>query len=201
MLGYSVDDIVWVNLGLSYGWWPAQVQDRSGLALLSQNILHSLGPEFCEPPQSVPGQGGLLVRFFDDDTKEWLGISERKRLKKYSCKDKRKLITAGFRKLDESKRSNALGGVNLRLAQFYKDVELAEVLTDNDPQVASLLAEYEVRESEEPEDQQQHQPEVSLGPNEEGKGEKSRGMKNSVLREIKNARVGKQSKRGRRKKR
>ena len=199
MLGYSVDDIVWVNLGLSYGWWPAQVQDRSGLALLSQNILHSLGPEFCEPPQSVPGQGGsILVRFFDDDTKEWLGISERKRLKKYSCKDKRKLITAGFRKLDESKRSNALGGVNLRLAQFYKDVELAEVLTDNDPQVASLLAEYEVRESEEPEDQQQHQPEVSP---DEGKGEKSCGKKNSVFREIKNGRVGKQRKGGRRKKR
>ena len=33
------------------------------------------------------------------------------------------------------KAAGGLGGVNLRLAQFYKDVELAEVLTDNDPQV------------------------------------------------------------------
>ncbi len=33
-----------------------------------------------------------------------------------------------------------------RQAQFYKDVEMAEVLTDNDPKVASILAQYEVVE-------------------------------------------------------
>ena len=69
----------------------------------------------------VLGQGEVLhVRFFDDDSKEWLAIWERKRVKKYSCEDKRRMITAGFKKLDESKRSSGLGGVNLRLAQFYK---------------------------------------------------------------------------------
>ena len=146
MLGYSVDDIVWVHLGLSYGWWPGQVQDGNNLARLSQDILQSLGPEFCD--DQSPGEPGdvLLVRFFDDDSKEWLRIRERKRLKNYSCKDKKKLISAGFKKLDEERGgTSGLGGVNLRLAQFYKDVELAEVLTDNDLQVANILAQYEVQ--------------------------------------------------------
>ena len=69
----------------------------------------------------VLGQGEVLhVRFFDDDSKEWLAIRERKRLKKYSCEAKRRMITAGLKKLDESRRPSGLGGVNLRLAQFYK---------------------------------------------------------------------------------
>lgn len=33
---------------------------------------------------------------------------------------------------------------NLRLAQFYKDVELAEVMTDQDSRVGNILLEYEV---------------------------------------------------------
>ena len=187
MLGYRVDDIVWVQLGVSYGWWPGQVQDGSNLAQLSQDILQSLGPEFCD--DQSPGEPGdvLLVRFFDDDSKEWLRIREKKRLKNYSCKDKKKLISAGFKKLDEERRgTSGLGGVNLRLAQFYKDVELAEVLTDNDPQVANILAEYEVRETE-----AQPPPETEVS---HDQPEKSSGKKKSVLREIKNGRVGKTSK-------
>lgn len=31
-----------------------------------------------------------------------------------------------------------------RQAQFYKDVEMAEVMTDNDIEVANILAQYEV---------------------------------------------------------
>lgn len=34
--------------------------------------------------------------------------------------------------------------LNFRLAQFYKDVELAEVMTDNSPKVAEILQLYEV---------------------------------------------------------
>ena len=43
---FSVDDIVWVNLGKTYGWWPAQVQDDQKIAKLSENILSELGEEF-----------------------------------------------------------------------------------------------------------------------------------------------------------
>ena len=31
-----------------------------------------------------------------------------------------------------------------RQAQFYKDVEMAEVMTDNDIEIANILAQYEV---------------------------------------------------------
>ena len=34
-----------------------------------------------------------------------------------------------------------------RQAQFYKDVEMAEVLTENDIEIANLLAQWEVVES------------------------------------------------------
>ena len=69
---------------------------------------------------------------------------------------------------------------------------MAEVLTDNDPRVANILAEYEVREAEE------QQPETSQDQSEEKRGEKKK--KKPVLREIKNGRVSKNSKGGRRKK-
>ena len=57
-------------------------------------------------------------------------------------------IRAGFRKHEENKKGN-LGGANLRLAQFYKDVEMAEVMTDNDHAVAKILESYEIAETEE----------------------------------------------------
>ena len=49
------------------------------------------------------------------------------------------LLRGGFRKHEENKKGD-LGGANLRLAQFYKDVEMAEVMTDNDHAVAEILA-------------------------------------------------------------
>ena len=39
-----------------------------------------------------------------------------------------------------------MGGANLRLAQFYKDVEMAEVMTDNEHAVAKILESYEIAE-------------------------------------------------------
>ena len=68
---------------------------------------------------------------------------------------------------------------------------MSEVLTDNDPRVANILAEYEVRETEE------QQPETSQDQSDEKRGEKKK--KKPVLREIKNGRVSKKSKGGRRK--
>ena len=61
---------------------------------------------------------------------------------------------AGFRKHEENRKGN-LGGANLRLAQFYKDVEMAEVMTDNDQAVAKILASYEIAETGEGENEPQ----------------------------------------------
>ena len=143
---FSVDDIVWVNLGKTYGWWPAQVQDNKKLAKLSRNILKDLGEDFLETTENDYDEKSVCVKFFDDDNKEWYRIKEEKRIQMYSCKDKLKFIRNGFKNLDETKKKG-LGGVNLKLAQFYKDVELAEVLTDNNPVVGDILAQYEVAEN------------------------------------------------------
>ena len=42
------------------------------------------------------------------------------------------------------------------MAQFYKDVEMAEVMTDNDHAVAKILESYEIAETEEGENEFQN---------------------------------------------
>ena len=122
----------------------------------------------------------IHIKFFDDDSKEWVRVTDFKRVKKYSCKDKKKLIRKGMRTLAESRSSLGLGGVNLRLAQFYKDVELAEVMTDNDQEVGDILAQYEVTE------EQQEVEDV-----EDRRQKSDKRKEKDVLREVKNGRVGK----------
>ena len=203
---YSVEDIVWVNLGKSYGWWPAQVQDsedrmKKMKEYTSRNIKIEGGEDFWHPATGDCDRNCNFVKFFDDDSKEWLQIKDQSRIQKYSCKDKLKLIKVGFKNLDETKKGG-LGGVNLRLAQFYKDVEMAEVMTDNDARVADILARYEVMDTEDntvsediPEDINIEEktvfldetPSVSLGG-------KSKSKSKDVLREIKNGSVRKAKK-------
>ena len=199
MEDYSEEEVVWCDLGRSYGWWPAQVQDPSKRAVLSPDIVASLGETFSQTPSRTEKETVLFIRFFDDDSKEWVGVSEAKRIKKYSCKEKKKLIRKGFKTLDESKRRGGLGGVNLRLAQFYKDVEMAEVLTDNDPQVADILALYEITENQEEEGEiEAANFGDSAGSTSEGK---EKQKEKDVLREIKNGRVKRRKSIGGRKKR
>jgi len=136
---------VWVNLGHSYGWWPAQVQDQTKRV---KNVPALVG----KPAETVEKEEGsrLFIKFFDDDNLEWVEIKEAKFVQNYSGKNKKRLIKAGFKKFEENKKGS-LGGNNLRLAQFYKDVEMAEVMTDNDADVANLLSFYEVAEAEDEE--------------------------------------------------
>ena len=200
MEDYSEEEVVWCDLGRSYGWWPAQVQDPSQRAVLSHHIIASLGETFSQTPSTfrTEKEDVLFIRFFDDDSKEWMGVSEAKRIKKYSCKEKKKLIRKGFKTLDESKRKGGLGGVNLRLAQFYKDVEMAEVLTDNDPQVADILALYEITENQE--ENQGEEGETEAGNFEGSAGSACEEKEKDVLREIKNGRVKRRKGVGRRRK-
>ena len=209
---FSVDDIVWVNLGKTYGWWPAQVQNDQKVAKLSENILRELGEEFsASSVHDYHKEGSVCVKFFDDDNKEWYKIKEEKRIQKYSCKDKLKLIRNGFKILDETKRKG-LGGVNLKLAQFYKDVELAEVLTDNNPQVGYLLAQYEVAEDDNDENVDQSQSQMVKVENQESstnttkatpkpksKSKPQKTKKKDPLHEIKDGNIKKSSTKKKRK--
>ena len=202
---YSPDDMVWVNLGKSYGWWPAQVQDQEKRAKFKSEILNSLGPEF-ERKVKIDSEI-IFVKFFDDDQYEWYEVKDPKRIKKYSCKDKLKLIKNGFKNLDETKKVG-LGGVNLRLAQFYKDVEMAEVMTDNNPKVGEILALYEVAEIDEnmmePPPVDNHPPNniatsssSSSSKSSQKSKKKSSRKSDNVLREIKNGGVTKKSRKKR----
>ena len=125
----------------------------------------------------------IHIKFFDDDSKEWVRVTDFKRVKKYSCKDKKKLIRKGMRTLAESRSSLGLG-VNLQLAQFYKDVELAEVMTDNDQEVGDILAQYEVTE-------EQQEVEDVEDRRQKSDKRKEKEKEKDVLREVKNGRVGK----------
>jgi len=189
---FSVDDIVWVNLGKSYGWWPAQVQDSQNRSRMKESAMKNFklegGDEFTY--LSTSESNCTFVKFFDDDAKERLKIKDDKRIKKYSCKDKLKLIISGFKQLDETKKGG-LGGVNLRLAQFYKDVEMAEVMTDNDVRVAAVLARYEVMETDHNEDKNTEEITgnvlVDVTPSSSNKSKKSK----NILRQLKNGRIKK----------
>ena len=189
---FKADDIVWVNLGKPYGWWPGQVQDNRKKVKLSDSIIEGLGQEYSNINSD---ETVVYVKFFDDDSFEWVGIKDIKRIQAYSCKNKKKFIKAGFKSLDENTKST-LGGTNLRLAQFYKDVELAEVLTDNDADVANILSEYEISEVdvaiEESNEEETHEGTSS--------GQTQKTEKKDVLKEIKNGGVGKRRKKRKAKK-
>ena len=205
---FNPDDIVWVNLGKSYGWWPAQVQNTDKKAKLSKRIIEDLGIDFSEDtlaPQAQEESVSIYVKFFDDDDKEWYEIRNVKRIQKYSCKEKKKFIKSGFKNLDETKKKG-LGGVNLRLAQFYKDVELAEVLTDNDPEVGDILAIYEVSENGdnnvddliETNPSQEQEQQIPSSSRQKKSVKKGGGKKSSkdVLREIKSGNIKKSKAKG-----
>lgn len=82
----------------------------------------------------------ILVKFFDDEKHEAYRVNDPKLVQKYSCDDKLDLIHQGLvRFANEDVDNKTL--VEPRLSQFIKDVEMAEVITDNCPKVAKLLSE------------------------------------------------------------
>lgn len=133
-----------------------------------------------------------MVRFFDDGDQEVVAV-EAGLVEAYSCKAKTRHVRAGLARLEEGRRGAM--GANLRLAQFLKDVEMAEVLTDQDPAVVALLAKYEIHDTEEQEVKPAEKAEVK--PKTKAKKQTKKGGKKKVtarrdsLREIKNGGVRK----------
>ena len=79
-------------------------------------------------------------------------ITDADRLLPYGGGDqsrKLKMIRAGLKKFEvkpELGGSSAGFDYRARQAQFYKDVEMAEVMTDNSKRVANLLAQFTIEE-------------------------------------------------------
>ena len=61
MWDYSADEVVWYDLGPSYGWWPCQVQDSSQPATMSPYILSHLGTHFSHTLRWVVSSEKLVV--------------------------------------------------------------------------------------------------------------------------------------------
>lgn len=73
-------------------------------------------------------------------------VRQESQISSYSCPEKKDYIVSGLAKFSaESKKS--MFDYRARQAQFYKDVEMAEVMTDNDPDVAEILSQYEIVEN------------------------------------------------------
>merc|ERR1712223_578378 len=93
------------------------------------------------------------VRFFDDDKHDLYRVTNPEDIQPYSCKDKQEYVTRGMAKFmaEEGESTNTNSGFDFRArqAQFWKDVEMAEVLTDNDPEIANIIAQYYVVEENE----------------------------------------------------
>ena len=137
--------IVWVNLGVSYGWWPAKLVLNEGKKRVAdENDKNNKNvAEDVELP-SKDDSKTLKVQFFDDHPLEYYRLGEdASRLKAYSGDpDKLTLVLAGLVKLDESGLP-AAQFASTRQSQFIKDVEMAEVLSgDADPEVVNLLSQY-----------------------------------------------------------
>ena len=206
---YKPGDIVWADLGSSYGWWPGTVAEKGQFPKSQFQDVKSDHPEKSEtaetdkdaqpsvkPDDEVPSRSDNLkdqalkevnsvtgspsrkrsrrscrtenapsnekkssvetaaakkeiidvrVHFFADDKHEHYTITDPDRLCMYTDKkQKLQLIKAGLKKFEAKPSKGSMFDYRARQAQFYKDVEMAEVMTDNSTKVANLLAQHTV---------------------------------------------------------
>jgi len=97
----------------------------------------------------VTEKDSYRVHFFDDDKHECYIVNDvTNRMCLYTDKKRKlKLIRAGLKKFEAKKKGkDSMFDYRARQAQFYKDVEMAEVMTDNCIKVANILAKYQIVE-------------------------------------------------------
>ena len=154
---FKSGDLVWANLGTSYGWWPCEYQDDHGGSALPAASKFENNPDspyakdHHDSTDAVKSRNAIaLVHFFDDDKFDQFRIYNQADLRPYSCSEKCKLVTDGLDKFssENKDKSSSLFDFRARQAQFYKDVEMSEVMTDNSPEIANILAQYEVVDEE-----------------------------------------------------
>lgn len=139
-MSFKSGDIVWANLGISYGWWPAEI--ASGHKSNEDKKENVTSQANCS---QASDESVISVRFFDDEKFENYRLRDASLVKPYSCPEKLDLVASGMASLDESYESNGQKvncGNGTKQSQFIKDVEMAEVMTDNDPRVAEILSNF-----------------------------------------------------------
>jgi len=82
-------------------------------------------------------------------------VTDYENILPYTCKDKQEFVIRGLAKFasedNEGSENNSGFDFRARQAQFYKDVEMAEVLTENDIEIANILSQWMVVENDEEE--------------------------------------------------
>ena len=198
MDSFEADSIVWVNLGELYGWWPAIFQPKDFLKKNEKQfpdleIQESTLKRDSEKPDFIEKPVCCYARFFDDDKFDVHTVRDPNDVKPYSCPDKLSIIRNGLKRFegkpekkqkgkrgrkkgkeeDGEKKKEGMFDLRAKLAQFYKDVELAEVMTDNSSKVADILLKYQIEgevwatdeEGENVEEGVENPPAENLNPN------------------------------------
>ena len=100
---------VWVNLGISYGWWPGEfnevVKDKSSKPIpevefskKSDTVGLKCNNESDTKLMMQAKEPIGLVHFFDDDKFDHVRIFDQEMIKSYSCDSKKEYIEAGLAK-------------------------------------------------------------------------------------------------------
>merc|ERR1712061_138657 len=178
MTTFSNGSLVWVDLGHSYGRWPAEVVDpgeakkedssskymyvsktfvpkRDTEPGLKKNKAVDKGEGAASTSEELPlkdissrnnankepavVETMVSLRFVDDLKYDLLRLPTS-RVEAYSCPSKLTYIREGLKKFSEKSKNRLVDNESTQ-NQLIKDVELAEVMTDNNPDVAAMLTE------------------------------------------------------------
>ena len=137
-----------IFLPISDGWWPGEYNDlpEPSSSKPKPEVEFEKNSSKLESKEQLDFKKPLaMVRFFDDDKFDTVRVYDNEIVKPYSCDEKKEFVERGLAKFSaENQPKGSMFDFRARQAQFYKDVEMAEVMTDNNPEIADILAQYEV---------------------------------------------------------
>jgi len=171
-MAFKTGDIVWVDLGISYGKWPAHYQSSDEIKPIRDwSELAANYKEQQAVDEVTSMQRNEYVRFFDDLPLEYVRLREENNVENYACKQKLQYVRKGIAKHRARQAKCRVGdGANPTLAQFASDVEMAEALSGStDTRVANLLMKVvqELQDMEDREAAENEKAEANIEPTED----------------------------------
>ncbi len=97
----NTGDIVWIDLGISYGWWPCEFHESKKFeksakeidVLIEKSTLKANEDFAFKTVQEIGA-----VKFFDDEKFDLKKVTDAIQICSYSCKDKAQKILQGLEK-------------------------------------------------------------------------------------------------------